>query len=156
MAHHNKSLSLPIPIENNMKKVFLFILTCFLLASCEKSESNSCLLVGKWQLVKYEQETIYANGNIVKTDGAIDGEVYRVFTNDGTVKCTDKKGTITEYTYSLDSENMTLTIGSEINVLKELSKTSFVTVSTTYFLDGSVKPVGKGTTNFYYYWNKIK
>ena len=139
-----------------MKRVVLFILASLFLASCEKQDSNSSILVGKWQLVKSELETIYANGNIVKTDGTSDGEVYWAFTNDGTVKCTDKKGTITEYTYSLDSENMILTIGSEINVLKELSKTSFVTVSTTYFLDGSVKPVGKGTSNLYNYWNKIK
>lgn len=138
-----------------MKKIVLFLLAFVSLFSCEKVGTESNVLVGRWQLVKYEQETVYANGKTVKTSQTIEGNEFRDFNKDGTVKCTDKTGSIKEYTYSLDRDNMVLTIGSTQMSLKELTKNTLVTIDSTIFLDGSVKPVGRGTNYFYNYWNKL-
>ena len=138
-----------------MKKIAFIILAFFCLLSCEKMEEDSNMLVGKWQLYKYEQETIYASGNIEKSSGTYDGTEYWDFHKDGSVKCTDKKGSIKEYTYSYDKENKVLTIGSDKITVKELSKSSLVTVIESHFIDGTVKPAGVGTYYSYNHWRKI-
>ena len=73
---------------------------------------------------------------------------------DGSVKCTDKKGSIKEYTYSYDKENQILTIGSDKITVKELTKSYIVTVNEINFVDGTVKPAGMGVTYYYNYWQK--
>ena len=137
-----------------MKKIALIFLAFFCLLSCEKMDGDSNVLVGKWQLVKYEMETVHANGSIEKSSGTYDGTEYWVFNKDGSVKCTDKKGSIKEYTYSYDKENQILTIGSDKITVKELTKSYIVTVKENNFVDGTVKPAGMGVTYFYNYWQK--
>ena len=140
-----------------MKHLFLIVFTTILLVSCEKSnEINASVLVGKWQLDKYEMETIHADGTTNKSTAQITEKTYWEFKKDGSVRCTDKKGSITEYTYSFDEGNMILTIGVDKHNVKELTKNSLIIVSTGHFIDGSVKPAGIGTTNHYNYWIKTK
>ena len=138
-----------------MKKVLVLLLAIFAICSCGKMEGNKDSLIGKWQLSSIEVETVYADGSVKKETRQPYNDSWE-FKNDGTVRCIYSSGKIEEFTYSLDKENMILTIGSYQHTLKELSKTSLTTVDAVNFIDGeTVKPFGKGMVYTYYRYDKI-
>lgn len=141
---------------NVMKQIFIISIAFLCLVSCDKIGADSNTLIGKWQRMRYEMETIYADGSTRTSQGTFEVAEYWDFNKEGSVKCTDQKGKITEYSYSFDKENMVLTIGSDRINIKELTRNSLVTVSSGNFIDGSVQPAGVGTTISYVYWSKIK
>ena len=138
-----------------MKRITIIIFSLLFFASCEKLGTDSNVLVGKWHPISYEKVTVYASGKTEQSSGTYDRKDYWDFNNDGTVKCVDEKGSVKEYTYSLDKDNMTLTIGSNKIPIKEITRTSLITIDTVDFLDGyTVNPPGKGTSYLYTYWKK--
>ena len=135
-----------------MKRVLLISLLLFLF-SCEKEGRNSNILVGKWQLTKIVTEQVAHSGTSTTTI-PVENTFY-LFNNEGTVKYFSKDGSVKEFVYSLDSDNMTLTMGSTTLPIKELTKTSLVYYTTTQFLDGTASPPAAGTTYTYNYLVKV-
>lgn len=136
-----------------MKRLLILLMAALTAFSCEKQEGSDNPLVGKWQLIKIETEQVAHSGTSRLTN-TVENTFY-VFNNDGTVKYYCKDGSIKEYVYSLDMENMTLTIGSSTHQVKELTKKTLIFFDTGQFLDGTATPPAAGTIYSYSYLSKV-
>lgn len=142
-----------------MKKlIFPTIIACaaIIIAACDKINGDSNTIVGKWETDRQVFETIYANGETDSRTESVTKKSYWDFKSDGTMKITDSQGKISEYTYSFDEESKSLTIGSTKHDVYEFSKNSLVIIYTQNFIDGTVKPAGRGISNWYTYWIRTK
>ena len=136
-----------------MKRIVCFLIVSIAFLSCQKNgDASKDVLIGKWKLTKAETEQVSRGESQIVTSSTYNNS-YSQFNEDGTVKVFSEDGKITEYVYSYDKENMTLTIASHTRSIKELTNSSLITYETQQFVDGT--PEG-GKAYFYSYYSKVK